>query len=194
MDNYITGRVVKERREKCGLTQKELADRIGVSDKTVSKWETGKGLPDIALLEPLAQALNVSVIELMNGQYVVNKNKAGNMLRSVFSVCPVCGNVIFSTGESVRSCCGITLPVADPEPENAEHTLHCEISDDEYYVTINHEMSKTHYVSFIAYVTYNRCEIVRLYPEQNAEARFFRRGRGRLYAYCNRDGLIVKTI
>lgn len=52
------------------MTQIELARKINVSDKTISKWETGKGLPDISLIETLAKALNVSVIELMSGEYV----------------------------------------------------------------------------------------------------------------------------
>ena len=98
MENYVTGAVIKALREKQNLTQKELAEQIGVSDKTVSKWETGKGLPDITLLEPLAGALGVSVTELLAGEIRVNTNRAGNMLRSKFYVCPVCGNVIHAVG------------------------------------------------------------------------------------------------
>ena len=67
MDNYITGAAIKRLREEKGLTQSTLADEIGVSDKTISKWETAKGLPDISLLEPLSRALGVSVMELMSG-------------------------------------------------------------------------------------------------------------------------------
>ena len=79
MNNYITGKLIKELREKRQLTQMELASKINVSDKTVSKWETGKGLPDITLIEPLASALNVSIIELMNGEYITNQNESSNM-------------------------------------------------------------------------------------------------------------------
>ena len=57
MDAYVTGTTVKKLREDRGMTQAELAEKIGVSSKTVSKWETGKGLPDISLLQPLAGAL-----------------------------------------------------------------------------------------------------------------------------------------
>ena len=98
MDNYVTGSIIKKLRERQGLTQCELAARIGVSDKTVSKWETGRGLPDITLIEPLAKALQISVIELMNGKAVINRNVAANMLKTVFYVCPICGNVIHSLG------------------------------------------------------------------------------------------------
>ena len=81
MDHYVTGGVIRALREKKKLTQSVLADRIGVSDKAVSKWETGRGLPDITLLEPLAAALGVSVIELLRGAPVVNRNVSANMRR-----------------------------------------------------------------------------------------------------------------
>ncbi len=189
MNNYITGKIIKELREKVGLTQAELASKINVSDKTISKWETGKGLPDITLLSPLSKALNVSIIELMNGEYIINNSKASNMLKSNFFVCPVCGNIIHTIGESVISCCGVLLPRLEVEDASKEHVISCEEMENEYYVTLNHEMTKEHYISFIAYVTNSRCEIVKCYPEQNAEARFFKRGEGTIYAYCNKDGL-----
>ena len=194
MNNYITGKIIKELRERKKLTQIELADMISVSDKTVSKWETGKGLPDISLIEPLSKALNVSVIELMNGEYITNQNKSSNMLKSNFSVCPICGNIIHTMGKNINSCCGITLPIIEADIENDKHTINCSIVESEYFISINHEMNKEHYISFIAYVTNDRCEIVKLYPEQNAEARFLKRGKGIIYIYCNKDGLIKKNI
>ena len=194
MNNYITSKIIKELREREKLTQLELANSIGVSDKTISKWETGKGLPDISLIEPIAKALKVSVIELMNGEYITNQNKASNMLKSKFSVCPICGNIIHTMGENLNSCCGITLPILEAEDENETHIIKCDLIENEYYISINHEMSKDHYISFIAYVTNDRCETQKLYPEQNAEARFLKRGRGLIYAYCNKDGLIKRKI
>lgn len=194
MNNYITGKIIKELRERKNLTQIELADIIGVSDKTISKWETGKGLPDISLVEPLAKTLGVSIIELMNGEYVINKNKSSNMLKSNFSVCPICGNIIYAMGENIHSCCGINLPILEEELENDKHIINCEIIENEYFISVKHEMTKEHYISFIAYVTNDRCEIVKLYPEQNAEVRFFKRGKGIVYVYCNKDGLIKKHI
>ena len=94
MDNYITGATIKNLREAKGITQTQLALQIGVSSKAVSKWETAKGLPDITLIEPLAKALGVSVMELMSGETVINKNISSNILRSKFYVCPVCNNII----------------------------------------------------------------------------------------------------
>ena len=194
MNNYVTSKIIKELRENKNLTQTELADIIGVSDKTVSKWETGKGLPDVSLIEPLSRALNVSVIELMNGEYIINQNKSSNMLKSNFSVCPICGNIIHTMGENINSCCGITLPILEAELENDKHTINCELVENEIFVSINHDMTKEHYISFIAYITNDRCEIAKLYPEQSAEARFFKRGKGIVYIYCNKDGLIKKNI
>ena len=121
MDNYVTGAAIKSLREAKRLTQEELAERIHVSAKAVSKWETGKGFPDISLLEPLAEALGISVIELLSGCTIRNRNKAANMLRSRLYVCPACGNVIQTTGETVVSCCGITsdcIPRGQPRPDS----------------------------------------------------------------------------
>ena len=115
MNTYVTGATIRRLRESRNLTQAELAERIGVSSKTVSKWETGKGLPDISRLQPLAGALGVSLIELMNGEHIINKNISANMLRSKFHVCPLCGNILHSTGNAVVSCCGITLPALEAE-------------------------------------------------------------------------------
>lgn len=166
--------------------------------KTISKWETAKGLPDITLIEPLACALGVSVIELMSGDCIINQNKSFNMLRSSVYVCPICGNVIHTSGKTVVSCCGVNLLSLDSEECDDSHDIHIEMDDREAYVTIsNHPMSKSHNISFIAYVTTNRFEIVKLYPEGSAEARFEMRSHdchGIIYAYCNHHGLFIKKI
>ena len=67
MDQYVTGSTIKALREKKKLTQKQLAELLAVSDKTISKWETQKGLPDITLINPLAETLGVSIGELLSG-------------------------------------------------------------------------------------------------------------------------------
>lgn len=194
MDTYITGTTIKKLREAKEITQQQLAQEIGVSDKAVSKWETAKGLPDITLIEPLAKALGVSVMELISGDTVINKNISANMLRTKFYVCPVCGNVIHSTGNTLVSCCGITLPALEAEETDEEHTINIEPVEDEKFITVKHEMTKSHYISFIAYVTSDKIHFVKLYPEGNAETRMQFRGRGFLYIYCNRHGLMKKKI
>ena len=194
MDTYVTAATIKQLREAKGLTQAELAERIGVSSKAVSKWETAKGLPDITLLEPLAAALDVSVMELMSGQTISNKNVSCNMLRSKVYVCPICGNIIHSAGESVISCCGILLPALEAEEIDESHAVSIENVEDEQFVTVHHDMTKSHYISFVAYVTSDRFWMTKLYPEGNAETRFPFRGRGYLYIYCNRHGLMKQKI
>ena len=189
MNTYVTGSTVKHLREARGLTQAELAEKIGVSSKTVSKWETAKGLPDISLLQPLAQALGISVIELMNGEHITNKNTSANLLRSKFYVCPICGNAIHSTGNALVSCCGITLPPLEAEPADDDHGITVESVEDEHFLTVHHPMTKQHFISFIAFVTSDRIQMVKLYPEGNAETRLQLRGMGYLYYYCNQHGL-----
>lgn len=189
MNTYITGATIRQLREGKHLTQAELADKIGVSSKTVSKWETGKGLPDISLLQPLAQALGISLIELMNGTPIQNKNISANLQRGKFYVCPLCGNVIHSTGETLISCCGITLPALEAEPADDDHSITVECVEDEHFITVHHPMTKEHFISFLAFVTSDRIQMVKLYPEGNAETRLQLRGIGQLYYYCNRHGL-----
>ena len=189
MNTYVTGATIKALRERQKLTQAELAEKLGVSSKTISKWETAKGLPDISLLLPLAQALGISVIELMNGQQITNQNISANLLRSKFYICPICGNVIHSLGSTVVSCCGITLPAQEAEAPDDSHRITIENVEDEHFLSIPHPMTKAHFISFIAFVTDQRLQLIKLYPESNAETRLQLRGRGYLYYYCNHHGL-----
>ena len=194
MDHYVTGATIKALREQYRMTQADLAEQLCVSDKAVSKWETGRGFPDVSLLEPLGKALRVSIPELLCGQTIVNQNRSANMLKSLFYVCPVCGNALFARGDAMISCCGIQLPALEAEEPDAAHSMEIQRPEDELFVFSDHRMSKDHYLSFIAYMTPDRCEIKALYPEGNAEARFFFRGAGRLYYYCNQHGLFRMKI
>lgn len=194
MNQYVTGNTIKQLREQKRMTQAELAEKIDVSSKTISKWETAKGLPDISLLEPLSAALGVSVLELMNGDAVINQNKSANMLRSKIYVCPICGNVIHTLGETVVSCCGVSLPALEAEEMDEHHVVEMEQVEDETYITVKHPMTKSHYISFLAYVTHDKFQMVKLYPEGEAACRFRFRGRGYLYCYCNRHGLMKQAV
>ncbi|MCR5094488.1 MAG: helix-turn-helix domain-containing protein [Lachnospiraceae bacterium] len=189
MNQYVTGTIIRELREKNRMTQLQLADKLGVSDKTVSKWETAKGYPDITLLEPIAEAFRISVTELISGNTVHNANVSANMLKSKFYICPVCGNVIHSMGEAAIHCHGIQLMPLEAEPTDERHMIFIERVEDEYYVRIDHNMSKEHYISFVAAVSSDAVQMVKLYPEGGAEARFKIRGVRRIFFYCNRDGL-----
>ena len=194
MNTYITGTTIKKLREAKGITQSDLAQQIGVSSQAISKWETAKGLPDISLIEPLSKVLGVSVMELMSGDTVINRNVSCNLLRSKFYVCPICGNIIHSSGEALISCCGITLPPLEAEEVDENHEICLEKVEDENFVTVNHPMTKSHYISFIAYITGDRMQMVKLYPEGNAETRFQIRGSGFIYIYCNKHGLMKRKL
>ena len=192
--SYVQSETIRALRERKALTQKQLAEKLCISDKTISKWETGKGLSDISLLEDLARALGVSLTELMTGDLQTNENRSANLRRMGFYVCPVCGNVITAVGKGSFSCCGIPLPVQEAQPEDNAHTITVEPVEDEICVTIAHPMTKSHYISFIAWVSNDRAELVKLYPEQDITVRFKKRGHGTVYAYCNRDGLFSRRL
>lgn len=198
MNQYVTGAVIKDLREKNHMTQAELAERLCVSDKTISKWETAKGYPDISLLEPIAKVFAISITELISGNAVSNVNVSANMLRSKFYVCPVCGNVIHSMGEAVIHCHGITLAPCQPEETDEHHMIFIERVEDEYFIRIDHDMTKQHYISFIAGLSSDKLQMIKLYPEGNAEARIKINGVKKIFFYCNRDGLfsinVVKGI
>lgn len=189
MNQYVTGAVIRQLREKNRMTQLQLSERLGVSDKTVSKWETGKGYPDITLLEPIAKAFGISVAELISGIPVRNANVSANMVRSVFYVCPVCGNTIHSMGEAVIHCHGLQLIPLEAEPSDENHMIFVERTEDEYYIRIDHSMTKEHYISFIAALSSDGLQMVKLYPEGAAQARVKIRGVKKIFFYCNRDGL-----
>lgn len=194
MNQYVTGAVIKKLREKNKMTQLQLAERLGVSDKTISKWETGKGYPDITLLESIAEAFRVSVAELFSGTMVSNSNVAADMMKSQFYVCPVCGNVIHGVGEAVIHCHGILLQPCVAEETDEEHKIFVERIEDEYFVRIEHEMSKEHYISFVAAISVDGIQMVKLYPEGNAEARFKMNGVKKIVFYCNRSGLFFVNL
>lgn len=189
MNQYVTGAIIKQLREGKGMTQAQLAARLQVSDKAVSRWETAKGYPDITLIEPLAQALDISVMELLSGDCVTNTNRAGNLLRSKWYVCPICGNILHSTGAAVVSCCGLTLPPLEAELPDGDHAITVEPVEDEHYVTVDHPMEKGHFLSFLAGVSDEGVQLVKLYPEGSGAARLKLRRMKWVYAYCNRHGL-----
>lgn len=189
MNQYVTGTVIKELREKNNMTQLQLAEKLGVSDKSISKWECFRGYPDISLLESIAKVFKISVTELISGNAIQNANVSANMLRSKFYVCPVCGNVIHSMGEAAIHCHGIQLMPLEAEAPDDHHMISIERIEDEYYVRIDHSMTKEHYISFVAAASSGDMQLVKLYPEGNAEAGFKIRGVKRIFFYCNRDGL-----
>ena len=82
------------------------------------------------------------------------------------------------------------MPPLDAEEVDDAHKIVIEEVEDEQFVSIHHEMTKKHYISFLIYVTSDKFQLVKLYPEGNAECRFKFRGSGYLYLYCNHHGLM----
>ena len=194
MDAKKTGSLIALlRREQC-MTQKELADILYISDRTVSKWERGAGLPDVSLWNDLAEVLGVAVRELLTGERSINQKDGGNMKRSKFYVCPGCGNILTSTGPAQLTCCGKPMRPLEAKPEDDAHQIAVDTVDGEYYVHMQHDMTKQHHIAFMAYLTGDKLYMNRLYAEGDAAARFPKIGMGTLYVCCTEDGLYRKYI
>jgi len=190
------GSLIFQLRKEKNLTQKQLGEKLGLSDKTISKWERGLGCPDISLLRDISKIFNVNIEKILLGDLQENDINGGNMKRIKFYVCPNCGNVINSTGDGDFSYCGRKLEALVPKVMDENHSINIEEVENDYYVEINHEMTKDHFISFVAYVTYDRVLLIKLYPEQSPTVRFPRLcgkfERGKFYMYCNQHGLLMK--
>lgn len=184
----IGGLILKLRKEN-NLTQKQLADILYLSDKTISKWERGLGCPDVSLLHHISEIFGVNVEKLLAGELKANERDNGDMKRIKFYVCPECGNIVTSTGDVELSCCDRKLNALTPQKADENHNLNVEIVDDDYYVTFSHDMTKEHYINFVACASWDRVVLVRLYPEQGGEARIPRISGGKFYFGCNKHGL-----
>lgn len=189
-----TGGLIRRQRQKLGLTQLELAERIGVGDKAVSKWERGCGAPDISLLPKLAEVLQVDAVSLLKGEMDENDAANGDMKRLNFYVCPCCGNLTTSTDSAEVICCGKRLSPLNAQPEDGENSLNVEKSDGEWYITSAHPMSREHHISFIAFLTGDTLVVRRLYPEWGLETRLPYFAKGTLLWYCTRHGLFAKEV
>lgn len=189
MDQIRTGELIRQLRTQKGLTQKQLAERINVSDKAVSKWETGNGCPDVSLLPELAEALCTDVGTLLSGTIDKNESEKGNMKKLRFYVCSQCGNVITSTSDASVSCCGNRLAPLEAVKAQESEMLTIEEIDNELFITSDHEMTKEHYISFVAYQNDSTAMIFKQYPEWNLQVNMPRYRMGRLVWYCTNCGL-----
>lgn len=194
MDSEKMGKLLARLRKEKGLTQKQLADVMHISDRTISKWERGAGFPDISLLHVLSDLFEVNIKTLLSGDLEENQYDGGNMKRLKFYVCPDCANVLFSSSSAELSCCGRRLPALESKPCDAAHEVQIEDVEYEHYLTVKHEMQKEHYISFIAHGGYDSVHLVKLYPEQNPEVRMPLMRGGMLYLYCSKDGLFAQPV
>ena len=194
MDLIKTGNLIKKLRLEKALTQKDIAELMGICAKTVSKWETGRGFPDVSLLSKLSKIFQVDIHKLLEGELPKNKWEAGNVKRTEFYVCKECGNFLTSVGKAEIMCCGRKLLPLFVTEKDEEHNINIEKIEDEYYITFSHPMTKEHYISFFSYVRFDRVLTVKLYPEQNGELRFPQMRGGKLYYCCNTHGLFEMKI
>lgn len=190
MDCSKVGALICSLRREKGLTQRQVAAALGVTDKTISKWERGRGCPDVTLLADLSAVLGVQIEPILQGALEPNEQDGGNMKRIKFYVCPTCGNVVTGTGEADISCCGRRLSPLTVQPADEAHLPTVEEVETEYYLTFPHEMTKAHFLRFVAVVDYDRMLLVRLYPEQTPALRVPQTGRGTLYFCCSEHGLM----
>ena len=190
MDSNEIGILLARLRAERGMTQREVAERLSVSPQAVSKWERGKGCPDISLLPDLSRTFGVSLARLLEGDLTPSPKEAGNMKRVKFYVCPDCGNILTAAGGGELHCCGRRLEALKPQRADEAHTARVEPVEEDWYVTFSHPMEKGHFFRFAACVTLDRVLLVRLYPEQGGELRIPQiRGGSKLYLCCSRHGL-----
>mgnify|MGYP003231980341 CR=1 FL=1 len=194
MDCGKVGELIRQRRMEKQLTQKQLADAMNISDKTVSKWERGLGCPDVSLLPELADLLGMNIKEILTGDLKMNEIMNGNMKKTLFYVCPECGNIITSSGEMQLSCCGHQLAPLERHKADEVHKIQVETIEDEWYLSTEHPMDKEHYISFVAFVTGERVILIKQYPEWGMHLRLAMSGHGYLYSYCTEHGLIYQII
>jgi transcriptional regulator with XRE-family HTH domain len=188
------GQLIYRLRKEKDMTQKQIADLMNISDKTISKWERGLGCPDVSLLPELSQILGINIEEILLGKIVLNETVGGNMKKIQFYICPQCRNLITATGNATISCCSKRMEPLAATKASQDHQLDIEPAEDELYVTSTHEMKKDHFISFAAYVTGDKVFIVKQYPEWNLQFRFHRLGHGKLYFHCVEHGLFYQLV
>lgn len=194
MNQEKMGLLLRTLRIQKSMTQKQLADKLGLSGKTVSKWECGQGCPDLSVLPELAAILGISMEDLLSGQLPEQETNGGNMKNLKFYVCPHCGNLLTASGSPNISCCGRILTPLQHRKADEAHTVTVEEIDGEWFLTCAHPMEKGHSLMFAALVTSERLTLVRQWPEWDFQVRLPKRGHGILYWYCTQHGLFRKLL
>jgi transcriptional regulator with XRE-family HTH domain len=194
MDCAKVGSLIFRLRKEKNMTQKDVASKMNISDKTISKWERGLGCPDVSLLADLSNILGVNIEKILIGDLEKKKPDVGNMKKVRFFVCKDCNNFITSTSMVEIYCCGRKLETMSPASQDENHQISIAEIENDYYITMQHPMSKKHFISFVAYITYDKMLLTKLYPEQNAELRIPKIHQGKLLVYCSEHGLFEKNI
>ena len=140
--------IIRKLRTDLNMTQKQPADKLGISDKAVSKWESGLDCPDITLVTELSEILSVSLESLLSGSTETSDFKEVNMKKNKYYICPQCGNITVCTGDAEVSCCGRKLTAATPVKAAEEQKLSAEIVEDEWFISGSCPMTKNDCISF----------------------------------------------
>lgn len=194
MQTIKVGYIIRELRTERGMTQKQLADKMNISDKTVSKWERGLGCPDVSLLSELSDLLEVDIGKLLSGDLAPNDFVGGNMKKTKYYVCPMCHNISLCTGDAEVSCCGRKIDQQKMQKADENDKLSVEVIEDDWYITVAHPMNKEHYISFVAFATGDRVQVIKQYPEWDMQLRIPKRGHGMLIWYCTRHELFYQLL
>lgn len=195
MNAEKTGNLIRSLRIKKGLTQKELAHMICVTDKAVCKWEKGRGCPNITLISQLSKVLEVDIQSILQGYLDKNKKIGENMNHLKFYKCPTCGNLVTSIKSVELSCCGNKLsPVSAQTRSEPEYQPVIQEFDGQYSIKFNHPMTKSDYISQVIVVRYDQIMTVNLYAESEAIITIPQVRGIRLFVITNKSELIVVTV
>ena len=194
MDNEKIGALIRRLRREQRLTQRGLAEQLGLSDKAVSKGERGLGCPEVSFLPRLSGIFGVDLERMLRGDLTPNELVGGNMKKLSYYVCPTCGNLTFCTGQAEVSCCGRKLAALVPQKAREEEQLTVELVETDWFITSSHPMRKDDYISFVAFATGDRLQVVKQYPEWDLQVRIPARGHGLLLWYSEKQGLLYQLL
>lgn len=188
------GGLIYALRKEHGLTQLQLAGKLHVSDKAVSKWERGGGCPDVSLLPGLAEVFGVNLEDLLSGERNANDLVGGNMKKLKFYYCTQCGNLVTATAEAAVSCCGKKLAAMTPVKAQEGEKLSVQKIENDYFITADHPMTKEHFITFVALLTGDSVLLRKQYPEWDLQTRIPQFGRGMLVWHCTQHGLFYQLV
>ena len=194
MDNAKIGALIRRLCKEKQMTQLQLAMQLHISDKTVSKWERGLGCPDVSLIGQLSGIFEVDIQNLLAGELSTNGVLGGNLKRIKFYVCPNCGNLVYSLTDASVTCCGKKMKPITPVKASEEEKLFVQVVENDFFVSSQHEMTREHYISFVALLTSDTIMLKKQYPEWNLQVRIPVFAHGRLIWYCNQHGLFYQEV
>ena len=142
----------------------------------------------------MSEIFGTDIEALLSGEINKNEMENGDMKKLRFYVCRDCGNIITATSDAAVSCCGNKLTALEPRPANDNERLRVEDIGGEWYITSDHEMTKEHHISFVAYVSDSSVMMFRQYPEWSVDIDLPMFRSGRLMWYCDKCGLLCQEL